>query len=104
MNIPISKTALENPEHGILRCGYGKLVNRQTRETSFVRRLHGDMYPRFHVYINEEAGAWVFSLHLDQKRPSYEGSSAHAGEYEGAVVEKEAARMQNSLVGNPSKE
>lgn len=101
MNIPIPKTTLENPEHSILRCGYGKLMNRRTRETSFVRRLHGDMYPRFHVYINERPESWVFSLHLDQKQPTYEGVSAHAGEYEGTVVEKEAARIQNALVGKP---
>lgn len=100
MNIPISKTALPDPERGILRCGYGKLANRHTGETSFLRRLHGDMYPRFHVYINNSPEQWVFSLHLDQKRPVYEGVSAHAGEYEGAVVEKEAQRIKQTLVGS----
>ncbi len=104
MNIEIGKTALPDPERGILRCGYGKLANRQTGETSFLRRLHGDMYPRFHVYINEKSDRWVFSLHLDQKRPVYEGVSAHAGEYDGTVVEKEALRIKQTLVGSNENE
>ncbi|MEK7606677.1 MAG: hypothetical protein AAB444_00545 [Patescibacteria group bacterium] len=104
MNIPILKTVMSDPEKAILRCGYGKIVNRQSRETSFARRFHGDMYPRFHVYINERPEVWVFSLHLDQKQPTYEGVSAHAGEYEGTVVEKEAARIQNLLVVQPPAE
>ena len=37
------------------------------------------------------------NLHLDQKRPVYRGTSAHGGEYEGEVVEQEAARIISIL-------
>lgn len=65
--------------------------------TSFVRRLGSDGFPRLHAYIEREGEATVISLHLDQKRPSYEGTSAHAGEYEGPVVEAEALRLRAQL-------
>lgn len=37
---------------------------------------------------------FIINLHLDQKKPSYAGTSAHAGEYEGPVVEREASRLR----------
>ncbi len=33
------------------------------------------------------------SLHLDAKKPSYEGTAAHGGEYQGELVEKEMERI-----------
>jgi len=71
----------------------------------------------------QEKGNLVFNLHLDQKRPIYphtkrgqgavgtkinkvnprygvgvyKGAPAHAGEYEGEVVEKEAKRIKEIL-------
>lgn len=53
-----------------------------------------DMFPRFHVYIEDQGESVIFDLHLDQKRPSYEGSSMHSGEYDGTAVEREAARIR----------
>ena len=53
------------------------------------------MFPRFHVYIKEHGEEIVFDLHLDQKRPSYEGAAMHAGEYDGGAVEMEAARIES---------
>ncbi|MBX4201167.1 hypothetical protein KW786_03530 [Candidatus Parcubacteria bacterium] len=38
-----------------------------------------------------------FSLHLDQKKPSYEGSAGHSGDYDGDVVEGEVERIKNLL-------
>jgi len=38
-----------------------------------------------------------FRLHLDQKKPTYSGSHAHAGEYSGTTVEDEAKRIQQIL-------
>lgn len=94
MEIKILKEKVANAEQFIRRCGYGKIFDRQTGQTSFVRRLHGDFYPRFHVYVNDGGQDWIFNLHLDQKRPSYEGSHAHSGEYDGALVAKEAERIR----------
>jgi len=64
---------------------------------SFVRPLERSGYPRFHLYVKQEKDDLIFSLHLDQKRPVYKGVSAHAGEYEGKVVEQEAERIKQSL-------
>ena len=42
--------------------------------------------------MNEEDEI-VFDLHLDQKKPSYVGTKAHGGEYDGPTVEKEMSRI-----------
>lgn len=82
-----------NPRELIRLCNYGEWKGNEEHETSYVRRLRGYDYPRFHVYLKEFDGGFEVDLHLDQKKPTYEGVSAHAGEYEGAVVENEARRI-----------
>lgn len=82
-----------NPIDAIRRCGYGLVMDRRAEQASFSRRLGGGIYPRFHAYIN----GGVINLHLDQKQASYEGYSAHSGEYEGDAVEREARRIQETL-------
>jgi len=64
----------------------------KTGEPSFIRRLGTDDYPRFHAYVSRETSE--INLHLDQKKPSYEGATAHSGEYDGELVEKEAERIK----------
>ena len=39
----------------------------------------------------------TFKLHLDQKKPIYEGAPAHAGEYDSELVQKEAERIKQIL-------
>lgn len=78
-----------NPVEVIKRAGYGLVNDRNARETSYARRLGTGFYPRFHVYINGQ----TVNLHLDQKQASYEGSSAHSGEYDGDTVENEGGRI-----------
>jgi len=95
MQIKFSKIQVPNPEQFIRRCGYGKMIDRRTGQTSYARRLtHAGFYPRFHVYIVENAGQVTINLHLDQKAPRYEGVAAHSGEYDGQVVENEARRIE----------
>ncbi|MDO8669229.1 MAG: hypothetical protein Q7K65_02960 [Candidatus Buchananbacteria bacterium] len=77
------------------RSGYGYLRDRNTGQGSYARRLGNGFYPRFHVYIE---GASI-NLHLDQKQASYEGTSAHSGEYDGEVVEREGERIKNIMSG-----
>ncbi|MCH7552279.1 hypothetical protein IIB49_02720, partial [Patescibacteria group bacterium] len=52
-------------------------------------------YPRFHIYAKEQEDTASLNIHLDQKQPSYEGSSAHSGEYEGSLIEQEVERIQS---------
>lgn len=93
MEILIKKAKISDPKIFILRCGYGRIFDRKTNQESFARRLRGDMYPRFHIYIKDGGKSWVFNLHLDQKRPSYGVGHAHSGEYDGKIVEAEAERI-----------
>lgn len=82
----------------IKRCGYAEFKDRQSGQTSFTHRLGPYFYPRFHLYINRENDKEIIlTLHLDQKRPSYNGCPAHSGEYEGELVEKEAERIKNYI-------
>ncbi|MBI4135347.1 hypothetical protein HY477_01270 [Candidatus Uhrbacteria bacterium] len=84
----------------IRRCGYGEYYDRRMRKTSYMKRARmTDMFPRYHVYIEERGDEVVFDLHLDQKRPSYVGSSMHSGEYTGSAVEREAARIYEVAKG-----
>ena len=77
------------------RLGYSEHINRESGERSFTRRLRGDFYPRYHVYIDERHGGMTVKLHLDQKKPSYAGAHAHSGEYEGPLIEKEIERIKS---------
>ncbi|MBL7141655.1 hypothetical protein ISS21_00980 [Patescibacteria group bacterium] len=92
MRIKVDSNISISADKLIKRCGYAEIKDRQGR-VSYVRRLRGYQYPRFHVYIKEN----FFNLHLDQKAPSYQGSSAHSGEYQGEVLEKEAERIKRYI-------
>jgi len=72
---------------------------RPNGEYNLVRKLQGDNYPRFHVYLKQQGSTYIFSLHLDQKKPVYEGSGGHAhnGEYFGPVIDNEADRIKSVL-------
>lgn len=78
-----------NPIDVIRRAGYGQVRDQRATEISYSRRMGSGIYPRFHVYINGD----IINMHLDQKQASYEGVSAHSGEYDGATVEAEGARI-----------
>jgi hypothetical protein len=94
MKISLKKLNI-TPEYFLKKCGYLEIMNPHTKENSFVRSLDfGRFYPRFHIYIEKTAGQFTLNLHLDAKKPSYEGIAAHSGEYDGEVVEKEAKRIQ----------
>lgn len=78
------------------KIGYRPLGVDENNEYNIVRTLMpGKNYPRFHIYLkkDEATGEFDMNLHLDQKMPSYEGSSAHSGEYSGELVEKERDRI-----------
>ena len=64
---------------------------------SYIRRLSGGDFPRFHVYLKEEANGLEINLHLDQKGACYQGSTAHSGDYDGDVLETEKERILHIL-------
>ncbi len=85
------------PEIFMRDCGYRLIENpHQGGERSFARSLNwGHFYPRFHVYLNSLPQGLEINLHLDMKKPSYEGMAAHSGEYDGRLVEEEARRIKS---------
>ncbi len=76
---------------------------KEKEEFIFTRPPKG--YPRFHIYLKiddstdspQEIKNLIFNLHLDQKKPIYKGTTAHSGEYEGELVEKETERIKQIL-------
>ena len=77
--------------------GYQPAYFQKPGEISIVRQIGRNDYPRFHAYIIQHGQDFIFKLHLDQKKPSYEGSTGHSGDYDGDVVEGEAERIKNLL-------
>lgn len=68
-------------------------------ELEFSRVLSASGYPRFHLFLKSDNENLVFTIHLDQKKPSYSGTSAHAGEYGGPIVEEEGKRIEKIMTG-----
>lgn len=93
MKIALPYGVSDNPTVILQRCGYSHHRDFNSGQDSYVRRLGGENYPRFHIYLNEENGSQILNLHLDQKKPSYAGAHAHSGEYDGELVEREASRI-----------
>ena len=95
MKIAIQKLNIP-PQNFLRQCGYLEIQNpHKNNEISYARSLSpGRFYPRFHAYPETAGKGFSLSLHLDMKKPSYEGSSAHGGEYDGAAVENESERIQ----------
>ena len=98
----LNLSAKENAPALLRKAGYHKEFNRKTGEESFIRSVDGNHFPRFHIYVKETPANSEINLHLDQKKPVYEGVSAHAGEYAGEVVESEMKRIQ-TFIGRPNK-
>lgn len=92
-------------------CGYARIENPyKNNEISYARSLDpGRFYPRFHVYLKQlPDNKMEINLHLDMKKPSYEGAAAHSGEYEGELVKNEILRIQkiskNFISQEPSRQ
>ena len=87
------------PSHFLRQCGYREIQNpHKNNEISYARSLDpGRFYPRFHTYLETSplaGGENFINLHLDMKKPSYEGTAAHSGEYGGELVAGEARSIQ----------
>lgn len=99
--------------------GYQPAYFQEPGEFSIIRKLSREEYPRFHLYIKGSFGTaqafgseaqafgtepqdklntYVFNLHLDQKKPSYGGSHAHSGEYDGEIINEEVERIKSLLL------
>lgn len=88
----------ESTVYFLRRCGYSS-HGVPSGEQSFVRRLTRNNYPRFHAYAKMDGDDLVINLHLDQKKPSYEGEHAHGAEYEGELLVGEVERIKTNYRG-----
>ncbi|MFH1226060.1 MAG: hypothetical protein V1684_02135 [bacterium] len=77
----------------IRRGGYA-YQGQEGDELKFTKRLSNDFYPRWHLIAKQDNENIILNLHLDQKRPSYQGSHAHGGEYDSEIVEEELSRIK----------
>ena len=90
---------LSDNARGLLRrLGYGEHRGHEG-QLSYTMRVTGQLFPRYHAYIEDKDGGLQVNLHVDQKAASYEGTSAHAGEYEGPLVEQEMRRIAQFVRG-----
>lgn len=100
MKFIVTKNRLQHtPAYFLKRAGYLEIYDKKTGKNSFVKPIHGDGYPRLHVYVEESDSEAIFNAHVDMKKPSYKGTPAHSAEYEGEVVEKETERLKNLMPG-----
>jgi len=94
---------IKNANMGIVevarQLGYLIIDTKPNGEYNLVRKFGGNHYPRFHAYVKQQGDNFVFSLHLDQKAPIYQGTHAHNGEYFGPVVQNEGDRIRSALEG-----
>ncbi len=102
MKLILDKNILDQaPEQLLRQAGYAYLMDRNSGQESYVRRLGRGFYPRFHLYLEEQPacagrnGQAVLNLHLDQKQASYEGAQAHNAEYDSELVEQEMERIKS---------
>lgn len=102
MEFQIAKNKIkDNIEVAIRSAGYHKTYQAgQNTQLNFIKPLSQSGYPRFHIYLKETKNDYIFSLHLDQKKPIYKRAIAHSGEYHNKVVEEEADRIKEKLL-NP---
>ena len=119
MKFEIKGSFKENIYNLMRKIGYHLRERQRSVEMNEVHRLQGEEkekeefiftrpprgYPRFHIYLKidgstdspQEIKNLIFNLHLDQKKPIYKGATAHSGEYEGELIEKEAERIKQIL-------
>jgi hypothetical protein len=82
------------PDMLLQRAGYGLA---RSRVRSYQRRLGHAEFPRFHAYIDVTDNGFRINLHLDQKAACYSGNTAHSGEYDGELVEREGVRIRQYI-------
>lgn len=98
MELIIEKNQLDtSPVLFLRKAGYSAVISRKDKDDSYTRRISSGKYPCFHIYFQETTEQIIFNLHLDQKQPSYPGSRAHSGEYEGELVAEEITRLKSLI-------
>jgi len=94
------KFVVEKPTTNVVnffrRAGYF-FQKREGDEMAFVRKLTDQPFPRFHAFVKTVDYKFHVNIHIDHKRTSYEGVSAHSGEYDedSELLKSEAERLKS---------
>ena len=98
MKFKIKKSEVGNHQVFLRRSGYALIFDRHRGVESFVRRLGSGYYPRLHLYIDDMGDSFLFNLHLDQKKASYQDHNMHNAEYDNDIISEEANRLRGLTV------
>ncbi len=93
MKFKTANNLTHSPENVLRTCSYFPIFDRKTQKGSFVRKITGNRYPRFHLYLKEINNELIFDLHLDQSKNVYTGQKAHNADYESPEVKQELVRI-----------
>jgi predicted deacylase len=97
MKFRIPKKSAPSVYQLIRKAGYFPITSPQTKQTSFIRKLSSQRYPRFHLYVSENSAEIVFDLHLDQTAARYQGQTAHRADYNSPLVKEELTRIYQAI-------
>jgi len=93
MDIIYKKPLKQNSPTILRKAGYIPIRDRKSGKESFVLKIRGDRYPRFHLYVEEEAEERTkWHLHLDNKEHGW-GSKRHDADYDSPEVKSETERL-----------
>jgi hypothetical protein len=99
MNLEVSKQKVNiNTDKFLRSLAWAQIFDRKRQVLSYAKRLGPDFYPRLHLYVDENENNYIFNLHLDQKKASYQGHSAHSGEYNSDLVARELDVIKQALI------
>jgi hypothetical protein len=89
---------LTKTSYQVLReAGYIPITDRKTGKQSYVFKITGNRYPRYHVYVEDERDDFLkLHMHLDHREHGF-GERLHDTEYKGEKVEAEGQRLQRWL-------
>lgn len=101
----VYRAPLTQTSYRIMRdAGYIPIHDRKSGKQSYVYKIRGDRYPRFHVYVREETeNNLTLHVHLDHKAHGWSETSRHDADYDSADVAQEAERLKRWLAHHTQK-
>ena len=93
MDIVHNKELKQNSYTILRQAGYIPIRDRQSGKDSYVLKIHGAHYPRFHLYVEQEGKTQTkWHMHFDKKEHGW-SERRHDTDYDSREVKDEAARL-----------